>query len=102
MGRTMRSLSRRAAIVQQSEIRDMTLACNAVDGMNLAQGICDTEVPAVVRRAAQAGIDEGFNIYSRYDGLEELRQALTAKMARYNGLAYDAESEVVVTLGATG
>ena len=80
----------------------MTLACNAVNGINLAQGICDTEVPAVVRRAAQAGIDEGFNIYSRYDGLHDLRQALAAKMQRYNGLAYDPETEVVVTLGATG
>lgn len=80
----------------------MTLACHAVGGINLAQGICDTEVPAVVRRAAQAGIDEGFNIYSRYDGLHDLRHALAHKMQRYNGLAYDAESEVVVTLGATG
>lgn len=80
----------------------MTLACTAVKGINLAQGICDTEVPAVVRRAAQAGIDEGFNIYSRYDGLQELRQALAAKMQRYNGLTYDPETEVVVTLGATG
>jgi aminotransferase len=98
----MRALSRRASFVQQSEIRAMTLACNAVDGINLAQGICDTEVPLVVRRAAQAAIDEGFNIYSRYDGLDELRQALTAKMQRYNGLTYDVETEVVVTLGATG
>src|SRR5512139_2824969 len=102
MAGTMRALSRRASVVQQSEIRAMTLACNAVNGINLAQGICDTEVPAVVRRAAQAGIDEGFNIYSRYDGLHDLRQALAAKMQRYNRLAYDPETEVVVTLGATG
>ena len=96
------SLSRRAALIQQSEIRNMSLECARVGGINLAQGICDTEVPEVVRRAAQAGVDEGFNIYSRYDGLAELRQALARKMGRHNHLEYDPESEIVVTIGATG
>ena len=33
---------------------------------------------------------------------ELYHQALAAKMQRYNGLAYDTETEIVVTLGATG
>ena len=95
-------MSRRAALVQQSEIRAMTVECTKVGGVNLAQGICDTEVPAVVRCAAQSAIDGEYNIYSRYDGLGELRQALAAKMEGYNRLTYDPETEIVVTVGATG
>jgi aminotransferase len=96
------SLSRRAGRMQQSEIRNMTLECARVGGINLSQGICDTEVPPEVRRAAQEAIDEGFNIYSRYDGLDELRAALARKMKRDNGLDYDPDGEIVVTIGATG
>ncbi|MEE9279907.1 MAG: pyridoxal phosphate-dependent aminotransferase [Myxococcota bacterium] len=80
----------------------MTVECARVGGVNLAQGVCDTPVPEVVRRAAQAAIEEGANSYSRYDGLEELRRALGAKMKRDNGLDYDPEGEILVTSGATG
>jgi aminotransferase len=80
----------------------MTIECDKLGGINLAQGVCDTPVPEVVRRAAQAAIEEGANSYSRYDGLEELRVALAAKMKRDNGLEYAAEGEILVTSGATG
>ena len=80
----------------------MSIECARVGGINLSQGICNTEVPAEVRRAASAAIEEGANIYSRYDGAEELRVALSRKMREHNGLAYDPDGEIVVTVGATG
>jgi aminotransferase len=95
-------LSRRARRMMPSPIRTMTLECARLGGINMAQGICDTEVPEKVRRAAQAAIDAGRNTYSRYDGLEELRVALARKMRLHNGLEYDPEGEVLVTVGATG
>ena len=58
--------------LQQSEIRNMTLECTRVGGINLSQGVCDTPVPELVRRAAQTAIDEGVNTYTRYDGLAEI------------------------------
>lgn len=94
--------SRLATRARHSPIRSMTVECARVGGVNLAQGVCDTPVPEAVRRAAQAAIEEGANIYSRYDGLEELRKALAAKMVRDNGVSYDPEGEVLVTSGATG
>ncbi len=94
--------SQRARAARHSPIRSMTVECARVGGVNLAQGVCDTPVPEVVRRAAQAAIEEGANSYSRYDGLEELRRALGAKMKRDNGLDYDPEGEILVTSGATG
>ncbi len=41
-------LSELAPGVVQSEIRAMTQECDRIGGVNLAQGVCDTEVPEVV------------------------------------------------------
>jgi hypothetical protein len=38
-------LSERHAWVLQSEIRNMSIECDRVGGINLSQGVCDTEVP---------------------------------------------------------
>ena len=46
------SLSQRAARTVQSEIRVMSIECEKVRGINLAQGVCDTEVPEPVRAGA--------------------------------------------------
>jgi len=80
----------------------MTTECARVGGINLAQGVCDTPVPPQVRRAAAEAIEAGENVYSRYDGREELRRALADKMRRDNAVEYDPETEVIVTVGATG
>src|SRR5438445_8977639 len=98
----MLSLSQKAARIQQSEIRVMSVECERVRGVNLAQGICDTEVPELVRRAACEAIAAGKNQYTRLDGIAELRRAIAAKMLRYNRLPADPEREVVVTVGSTG
>lgn len=95
-------LSARAAAILQSEIRNMSIECERVGGINLSQGVCDTPVPIDVQQGAFEGIQEGFNIYTRYDGLDELRQAIALKMRNYNGLSVDPASEVIVSAGATG
>ena len=88
--------------VIQSEIRSMTVECDRVGGVNLAQGVCDTEVPPpVVQRAIEA-IHEGYNIYTRLDGVAPLREAIARKLERDNHLTVDPNSEVLVTSGATG
>ena len=43
-------LSEIAPHLVQSEIRSMTVECDRVGGVNLAQGVCDTELPAPVRK----------------------------------------------------
>jgi aminotransferase len=94
-------LSEIAPGLVQSEIRAMTVACDQAGGVNLAQGVCDTEVPSpVVERAVEA-IHQGLNIYTRMDGIESLRQAIAAKLARHNGMKADPDGEILVTSGAT-
>jgi aminotransferase len=96
------TLSHLAPAVIQSEIRAMTTECDRIGGINLAQGICDTPVPAPVQEAAIQAIRDGHNIYTRLDGIARLRNAISAKQQRDYGLTYDAETEVLVASGATG
>ena len=98
----MRTGNQRMERLAQSEIRAMTQACARVNGINMAQGVCDTGVPPVVAQGAQRAIDLGVNIYTRYDGLPELRQAIAKKLAADNHLTVDPEQEVTVSAGATG
>ncbi|MBI4652503.1 aminotransferase class I/II-fold pyridoxal phosphate-dependent enzyme [Candidatus Desantisbacteria bacterium] len=94
--------SNRIEQIVQSEIRAMSIECEKVKGINLAQGVCDTEVPLPVRAGAKNAIDEGINSYTRFDGIDELRIAISKKMKAYNGITADPETEIVVSSGSTG
>ncbi len=98
----MRTVSRRMADLAQSEIRAMTQACANAKGLNMAQGVCDTPVPPIVLEGAEQAIRDGHNVYTRFDGVPELRQAIADKLAHYNGIRADPETEVTVSAGATG
>lgn len=94
-------LSERSSQVEQSHIRSMTRACNALNGINMAQGVCDLEVPRAVIEGAYAAMNEGINIYTPTEGLPRLRSAIVSKMKRF----YDVEiqpEQVLVSDGATG
>ena len=95
-------LSKRHKLVLQSEIRNMSIECDLAGGINLSQGVCDTEVPLVVRRGAQEAMDGGINTYTHYAGLMELRAAVAEKQKRFYGIEVDPENEIVVSAGSTG
>ncbi len=96
------SLSKRTESITQAEIRVMTLECEKVGGVNLSQGVCDIGVPPVVSAAAKQAMDDGFNSYTRHDGLPALRNAIAQKMLDFNGIQVNPENEVVVSAGSTG
>ena len=97
-----RNINQRMATLAHSEIRAMTQACVQAKGLNMAQGVCDTPVPSVVLRGAAQAMERGKNVYSRFDGLPELRQAIAKKLAQYNGIAADPDTDITVSAGATG
>jgi len=96
------SFSRRENNIEQAEIRVMTLECNKVGGINLAQGVCDIGVPAQVSRGAKEAMDKGVNSYTRYDGLDELRRAVAGKLQARNHISVDPETEITISAGSTG
>jgi aminotransferase len=96
------SLSIKSTRIEQAEIRAMSIACEKVGGINLAQGVCDTPVPLPIREQAHQGIENGTNSYTRFDGLSQLREAIAQKLSQHNGIQADRETEIVVSAGSTG
>jgi aminotransferase len=96
------ALSMRHGCVLQSEIRNMSIECSRIGGINLSQGVCDTPVPEAVVRGASESIVNGINTYTHYAGLFRLREAIARKQLQFSGMQCDPESEIVVSAGATG
>lgn len=71
------------------------------DAVNLGQGFPDDPGPEDVRARAAEAVLNGWNQYPPMMGVPELRQAVARHYAHWQGLALDAESEVMVTSGAT-
>jgi aminotransferase len=95
-------LANRCGIVTQSEIRQMSIECEKVDGINMSQGVCEMPVPRIVADGAREAINAGLNSYTRYDGIRELRTAIAKKSKDYNGITADPDSEIIVSGGSTG
>ncbi|HQJ07680.1 MAG TPA: pyridoxal phosphate-dependent aminotransferase [Deltaproteobacteria bacterium] len=95
-------LSDRQEWVARSEIRNTSIECERGGGINLAQGVCDLEVPGEVRQGAHRAIEDGINVYTRFDGLRELREAIGRKYTASTGIEVDPESEVIASSGTTG
>lgn len=98
----MKQLSRRTLDLAQSDIRAITSMVQAVDGINLGQGICDMPVPEPIKAGARRAIDEDHSIYTNYAGIRRLRSAIRQKAVQYNGLPVVSDDEVMVSVGSTG
>jgi len=80
---------------------EMSALALATGSVNLGQGFPDTDGPCEIADAAIAAIRAGENQYPPGPGIPALRQSIAAHQRSYYGLDYDAESEVLVTTGAT-
>lgn len=69
--------------------------------VNLGQGFPDDPGPEDVRRMAADAVLNGYNQYPSMMGLPELRGAIAAHYKHWQGLDLDANTEVMVTSGAT-
>ncbi len=69
--------------------------------INLGQGFPDEDGPLAVREAAARALIEGPNQYPPMKGRVELRRAIAGHAKRFHGLAFDPETEVLITSGAT-
>ena len=94
-------LSNRAQNIAQSEIRAMSILCNEKKGLNMAQGLCDLEVPLPVVEGAKEGIDSGKNTYTSAYGNYKLRAAIAKKQNDFYDQGVEVDN-VLVSLGATG
>jgi aspartate/methionine/tyrosine aminotransferase len=79
----------------------MSALANTHGAVNLGQGFPDEDGPLALRQAAARALTEGPNQYEAMRGRPELRAAIAAHASAHYGLAYDPESDVIVTCGAT-
>jgi N-succinyldiaminopimelate aminotransferase len=80
---------------------EMSALAVATGSINLGQGFPDEDGPPEVMDAAVAAIRAGHNQYPPGIGIPELRHAIAAHQAKWYALDYDADTEVLVTAGAT-
>ncbi len=75
------------------------LKAQGVDVINLSVGQPDFETPAHIKEAAKRAIDENFTFYTPVPGYMSLRQAVSEKLRKENGVEY-APEQIVVSNGA--
>jgi len=78
--------------------RARTLKAAGKDVISLSAGEPDFDTPANIRAAAKAAIDRGDTRYTDTGGTPALKEAISAKFKRENGLDY-APSQIVVSTG---
>jgi aspartate aminotransferase len=93
----IRSLAPSKTIAMNQRARE--LRASGADVIDLTVGEPDFPTPAPIREAAKRAIDEGHNFYTPVAGYPELREAVSRKLERENGLRYPA-SRVMVSCGA--
>ena len=79
----------------------MSRLARETGAINLGQGFPDDPGPADVRQKAADAVVHGWNQYPPMMGLPDLRHAIAAHYRRHQGLTLDAETETMVTSGAT-
>ncbi len=69
------------------------------DVLSFSAGEPDFDTPQVIKDSAIAAINDGFTKYTAVDGIPELKNAVSAKLKRDNGLEY-AANQIIVSNGA--
>lgn len=80
---------------------EMTALAVQAGAANLGQGFPDEDGPEWIREAAVEAMRNGQNQYPPGRGVADLRHAIADHELRHYGLRYDADTEVLVTIGAT-
>ncbi|MDD5187895.1 MAG: aminotransferase class I/II-fold pyridoxal phosphate-dependent enzyme [Methanoregula sp.] len=91
----------RADHFTESVIREMTRLAIAHNAINLAQGFPDFPCPGELKTAACTALHADLNQYAITWGATDLREAIAARVAHYNGMHFSPETEITVTCGST-
>ncbi len=95
-------ISARVESVPPSGIRRFfDIAATMPDVISLGIGEPDFVTPDVIRSAGIASLQRGETRYTSNSGTIELRHALADKLAALYGMTYDAETELLITVGVS-
>ncbi|MGI0079158.1 MAG: pyridoxal phosphate-dependent aminotransferase [Nitrososphaerales archaeon] len=92
----------RMSSIPKSGIREIFDLATAKRGViNLGIGEPDFDTPKFIRDSAKRAIDAGYHKYTTNAGLIELRNEISKKLKRENGIDSDPKKEIIITSGAT-
>lgn len=91
------SLAASATLAMSQKSSELIAA--GIDVINMSVGEPDFNTPDHIKVAAQTAINENFTRYTPASGYASLREAISGKLARENGLLYSKE-EISVANGA--
>ncbi|MBI9044160.1 MAG: pyridoxal phosphate-dependent aminotransferase [Anaerolineaceae bacterium] len=78
----------------------LEIAATLPDVIAMGRGDPDLDTPQHIIDAAKKALDEGATHYTAVRGRLDLRQAIAKKLKQDNGIEYDPETEIMVTVGA--
>lgn len=90
-------LSESATIAMARKARE--LKSQGIDIISLSLGEPDFNTPDFIKDAGKEGIDKNFSKYMPVNGYQDLREAISNKFKRDNGIDYTSE-QIVVSTGA--
>ncbi len=95
-------LNKTIQTIKPSGIREFfDIAATMPDALALGVGEPDFATPWYIRNAAIKSIQKGYTAYTSNRGLHELCVAVTEYLDDRFGVKYDADKEVIVTVGAS-
>jgi aspartate/methionine/tyrosine aminotransferase len=94
-------MARRVHPIGVSIFSEMSRLASEHKAVNLSQGFPDFPAPDLLKDAARDAIARDVNQYAIGTGSARLRQAIARKSERTMGIAWDENSEITVTNGAT-
>ena len=91
------NMSTSATLAMAAKARELRQAGKDIIGLSLGEP--DFNIPDFIKEAAKKAIDENYSSYSPVDGYGDLKEAISHKFKRDNGLEYGLD-QIVVSTGA--
>jgi aminotransferase len=93
-------MSEKLEMVRKSFVRDLfDRASRMRDTVNLSIGEPDFDTPLHIKKAAKEALESGFTKYTPTQGIPELREAISEKFMRENGINATTD-EILVSVSA--
>ncbi len=88
-----------ASLTLEIDAKAKKMKAKGIDVIGFGAGEPDFNTPSFIIDAAKQALDKGYTRYTPSSGIFELRQAISEKLIRDNGIAYSPK-EIIVSNGA--
>jgi len=98
LSESVKSIAPSGTVEVSDKVRE--LKRKGFEVINFGGGDPDFDTPAHIREALEKAVKEGFTHYVESKGILELREAISEKLFKENGVSADPDNEIIVTPGA--